>query len=64
MSFPWHCHHDWGFPRRWPEFDGKRNADVQRCLRCGEYRLSPVQFGSVQQPTDQTKGLEAAQKAC
>ena len=39
------CHHDWGFPRRWPEFQAKRNVDVQTCANCGARRVSPVQFG-------------------
>ena len=45
MLVPWRCRHEWGFPRRWPEFEGKPQVDVQRCLRCGTYRLSPIQFG-------------------
>jgi len=45
MFVPWRCRHEWGFPRRWPEFEGKRQVDVQCCLRCGEYRLSAIQFG-------------------
>ena len=39
------CWHSWGFPRRWPEFHGKRNVDVQTCSKCGARRESPVQFG-------------------
>ncbi len=39
------CSHDWGFPRRWEEFQGKRNVDVQTCSNCGARRVSPVQFG-------------------
>ena len=42
----------WGFPRRWPEFDGKRNVDVQTCAKCGAQRESPVQFGPVAPPAD------------
>ena len=45
MFVPWRCRHEWGFPRRWPEFEGKTEVDVQRCLRCGDYRVSPIQFG-------------------
>ena len=45
MSPPRWCLHDWGFPRRWPEFDGHRDVDVQTCARCGARRLSIVQFG-------------------
>ena len=41
----WHCRHEWGFPRRWREFEGERDVDVQRCTRCGTYRRSVVQFG-------------------
>ena len=37
--------HRWGFPRRWPEFEGRRNVDVQTCAKCGARRLSPIQFG-------------------
>ena len=37
--------HKWGFPRRWREFDGKHNVDVQTCTKCGARRISPVQFG-------------------
>ena len=37
--------HKWGFPRRWREFDGQRNVDVQTCTTCGARRISPVQFG-------------------
>lgn len=40
-----HSGHHWGFPRRWREFDGKRNVDVQTCTTCGARRISPVQFG-------------------
>ena len=39
------CIHSWGFPRRWREFDGKRNVDVQTCSKCGARRLARVQFG-------------------
>ena len=39
------CSHDWGFPFRWKEFDGRRNVDVQTCAKCGAQRVSPVQFG-------------------
>jgi hypothetical protein len=45
------CRHKWGFPRRWPKFEGSRNVDVQCCSRCGTYRLSIVQFGRIQ-PAD------------
>lgn len=41
-----HCKHAWGFPRRWPEFEGRRNVDVQTCVKCGARRLSEVQFGT------------------
>lgn len=40
--------HNWGFPRRWKAFEGERDIDVQRCLSCGRYRKSSVQFGPVQ----------------
>jgi len=39
------CSHDWGFPFRWKEFDGRRNVDVQTCAKCGARRVSSVQFG-------------------
>ena len=39
------CSHSWGFPQRWPEFNGKRNVDVQTCSKCGARRESPVQGG-------------------
>lgn len=39
------CFHNWSFPRRHPEFEGRRNADVQTCLTCGRRKLSKVQFG-------------------
>jgi hypothetical protein len=46
MTFlKWVCRHNWGFPRRWPEFDGKRDVDVQTCAKCGVRRMSIVQFG-------------------
>ncbi|HZT29217.1 MAG TPA: hypothetical protein VFA33_05005 [Bryobacteraceae bacterium] len=45
MPFKWLCRHSWGFPRRWPEFDGQRNVDVQTCSKCGTRRISPIQFG-------------------
>ena len=41
----WFCRHQWSFPRRWPEFRGRANADVQTCTKCGSRRLSTVQFG-------------------
>jgi hypothetical protein len=41
----WFCRHRWGFPRRWPEFQGRIDVDVQTCTRCGARRRSPVQFG-------------------
>ena len=41
------CLHYWGFPRRWPEFEGNRAVDVQTCAKCGRHRESPVQFGTV-----------------
>ncbi len=41
------CWHMWGFPRRWPEFEGRRNVDVQTCSKCGARRESRVQFGKV-----------------
>ena len=34
------CSHSWGFPQRWPEFNGKRNVDVQTCSKCGARRES------------------------
>ena len=43
IVFP--CRHGWGFPRRWPEFEGYTDVDVQTCAKCGGHRLSPVQFG-------------------
>ena len=39
------CFHNWGFPRRWPKFEGQSDVDVQTCVRCGARRASPVQFG-------------------
>ncbi len=45
------CSHSWGFPRRCPEFQGKRCVDVQTCLKCGARRESPVQFGPVADTT-------------
>ncbi len=42
----WSCRHSWGFPRRWPEFQGKRSVDVQTCSKCGARRESAVQFGA------------------
>jgi hypothetical protein len=42
----WFCRHSWGFPRRWPEFQGKSDVDVQTCSKCGARRESPVQFGA------------------
>jgi hypothetical protein len=47
-GFIWFCIHTLGFPRRWREFDGKRNVDVQTCAKCGARRLSVVQFGPAQ----------------
>jgi hypothetical protein len=47
------CCHRWGFPRRWPEFEGRTNVDVQTCAKCGGHRLSPVQFG--REKPDQAK---------
>lgn len=44
MSF-FHCKCKWGFPRRWPEFQGERDVDVQVCTTCGARRVSPIQFG-------------------
>jgi len=41
----WLCWHNWGFPRRWTEFRGQTNVDVQTCAKCGARRVSPVQFG-------------------
>ena len=41
----WLCRHHWGFPRRWREFHGLANADVQTCTKCGSRRLCAVQFG-------------------
>jgi NAD-dependent SIR2 family protein deacetylase len=49
----WSCRHSWGFPRRWPVFQGKRNVDVQTCAKCGARRESPVQFGTVAPAPDQ-----------
>jgi hypothetical protein len=39
------CSHNWGFPRRKAEFEGKCDVDVQSCSKCGAQRISPVQFG-------------------
>ena len=39
------CRHRWSFPRRWPEFQGHANVDVQTCTKCGARRQSLVQFG-------------------
>lgn len=39
------CRHRWAFPRRWPEFEGQTDVDVQTCSKCGAHRLSPIQFG-------------------
>jgi hypothetical protein len=41
----WLCWHDWGFPRRWIEFRGQTNVDVQTCAKCGARRVARVQFG-------------------
>jgi hypothetical protein len=41
------CRHSWAFPRRWPEFDGKHNVDVQTCSKCGARRESRVRFGKL-----------------
>jgi hypothetical protein len=41
----WFCFHRWSFPRRWPEYGGHENVDVQTCLKCGANRASLVQFG-------------------
>lgn len=46
------CSHSWSFPRRWAEFKGKRDVDVQTCLKCGARRESPVQFGKVEPVTE------------
>jgi len=60
MKLPnWHCLHDWGFPRRWPEFQGKRDVDVQTCAKCGAHRLSIVQFGP-----SPSADAEVRQEAC
>ena len=40
-----HSSHTWGFPRRWLEFGGQPDVDVQTCTVCGARRISPVQFG-------------------
>jgi hypothetical protein len=45
------CSHEWCFPRRRPEFRGKRNVDVQTCARCGAQRMSRVQFGPARDNT-------------
>jgi hypothetical protein len=47
------CWHKWGFPRRWPEFNGKRNVDVQTCSKCGARRESRVRFGRAVQKPDE-----------
>jgi hypothetical protein len=44
------CSHSFGFPRRWDEFQGNRNVDVQTCSKCGARRESLVQFGRLAQP--------------
>lgn len=52
------CRHNWGFPRRWPEFEGKRNVDVQTCSKCGARRESPVRFGPASAPPDNAPAPE------
>lgn len=47
------CGHDWGFPRRRREFQGKHKVDVQTCSKCGAERISPVQFGPASEPAPQ-----------
>lgn len=54
----WSCRHSWGFPRRWPEFQGKCNVDVQTCSKCGARRESPVQFGAAEPGPDQPASAE------
>ncbi len=41
------CRHEWGFPRRLPEFKGELNVDVQTCAKCGARRMSRIQFGLI-----------------
>ena len=52
------CSHSWGFPQRWPEFNGKPNVDVQTCSKCGARRESPVQFGKLAPPKDRDESSE------
>jgi NAD-dependent SIR2 family protein deacetylase len=54
----WSCRHSWSFPRRWPEFQGKRNVDVQTCSKCGARRESPVQFGAAEPASDHGASAE------
>ena len=51
------CSHSWGFPQRWPEFNGKRSVDVQTCSKCGARRESPVQFGKLRPAQDTDDAL-------
>jgi NAD-dependent SIR2 family protein deacetylase len=53
------CRHVWGFPRRWPEFRCRRNADVQTCVKCGARRLSIVQFGPAHQSSQTPAVVES-----
>ncbi len=56
--FKWFCHHAWGFPRRWPQFEGKRDIDVQTCSKCGARRESLVQFGAAAPAADRPPSNE------
>ncbi len=59
------CLHDWGFPRRWAEFEGRRDVDVQTCAKCGARRLSPVQFGPERRPAEIAPHADSIrQEAC
>lgn len=53
------CNHNWGFPRRKTEFEGKCDVDVQTCSKCGAQRISPVQFGPTTDATEAEQLLEA-----
>jgi hypothetical protein len=56
------CWHKWAVPRRWPEFEGKRNVDVQTCSKCGARRESPVRFGRfAPPPADPTPARQFAE---
>ena len=56
-----HSAHTWGFPRRWREFDGQQNVDVQTCTKCGARRISPVQFGKAANARARRDGQQLAE---